>query len=150
VAILDARRIVQRGPASQLAAQPASAFVADLTGAVVLTGYAFAAADGLTEVELDGGGHVMSTDRAAGTVGVSVHPWDIALADVVPAGSTINHLEARVESVTTIGNRARIGLHASQPLTAEITAASATRLALRPGARVVATWKATATRLVPL
>ena len=150
VAILDAGRIVQQGLASQLAAEPASAFVADLTGAVVMTGRARAASDGLTVVLLDGGGHVLSTDEADGLVGVSVHPWDIALADSAPEGSTVNHLEARVDSITTIGNRARIGLHASQPLTAEITAASALRLRLEPGATVVATWKATATRLVPL
>jgi molybdate transport system ATP-binding protein len=150
VAILDAGRIVQQGPASQLAAQPASAFVADLTGAVVLTGHASRGPSDLTEVALDGGGRVFSTDSAAGRVGVSVHPWDIALAASQPAGSTNNHLRARVESVTTIGNRARVGLQASQPLAAEITAASAERLALRPGSSVVAAWKATATRLVPL
>ena len=150
VAILDDRRIVQRGPASQLAAQPASAFVADLTGAVVLTGSARPGPSGLTHVTLDGGGSVFSTDEAAGAVGVSVHPWDIALADHEPEGSTNNHLRARVESVTAIGNRARVGLQAAQPLTAEITAASAERLQLHPGSDVVATWKATATRLVPL
>jgi molybdate transport system ATP-binding protein len=150
VAILDAARIVQRGPASQLAAEPASAFVADLTGAVVLTGYAFTSANGLTTVELEGGGIVASTDVLIGSVGVSIHPWDIALAQSVPDGSTVNHLDARVETITTIGNRARIGLHSPQPLTAEITAASAERLGLRPGMSVVATWKATATRLVPL
>jgi molybdate transport system ATP-binding protein len=150
VAIIDERRIVQRGPASELAAQPASAFVADLTGAVVLTGLATGGPSGLTHVTLDGGGEVLSTDRAEGTVGVSVHPWDIALSDTETPGSMNNHLHARVESVTTIGNRARVGLHASQPLAAEITAASAERLKLRPGAQVVATWKATATRLVPL
>ncbi|MDX6730507.1 MAG: hypothetical protein QOC54_455, partial [Baekduia sp.] len=40
------------------------------------------------------------------------------------------------------------GLAAPQPLTAEITDASARQLALEPGARAVATWKATATRLL--
>src|SRR3954464_7792827 len=150
VAILDDRRIVQRGPASQLAAQPASAFVADLTGAIVLTGHASGGPSGLTAVALDGGGHVFSTDAGEGAVGVSVHPWDIALAEAEPEGSTNNHLRARVESVTTIGNRARVGLHASQPLAAAITTASAERLQLRRGSDVIATWKATATRLVPL
>src|SRR3954454_5256053 len=150
VAILDERRIVQRGPASQLAAQPASAFVADLTGAIVLTGNASDGPAGLTAVALDGGGQVFTTDAGQGAVGVSVHPWDIALAEGEPGGSTNNHLRARVESVTTIGNRARVGLHASQPLAVEITAASAERLQLRRGSDVIATWKATATRLVPL
>jgi molybdate transport system ATP-binding protein len=150
VAILDHGRVVQRGSASELAAQPASAFVADLTGAIVLSGHASRGPSGLTEVALRGGGCVFSTDAAQGPVGVSVHPWDISLAQTEPAGSTNNHLRARVDSVTTIGNRARVGLHASQPLAAEITAASAERLQLQPGLEVVATWKATATRLVPL
>src|SRR4051794_36368871 len=150
VAILDGRRIVQQGTPSHLAAAPASAFVADWTGAVVLAGHARPGEAGLTSVALDGGGDVFSTDLATGPVGVSVHPWDIALADEVPEGSANNHLHARVESVTAIGNRTRVGLEASQPLAAEITTASAERLQLRPGARVVATWKATATRLVPL
>jgi molybdate transport system ATP-binding protein len=150
VAILDDRRIVQRGPASELAAQPASAFVADLTGAVVLTGVAGRGPSGLTQVVLDGGSSVFSTDEAAGAVGVSIHPWDIALSDTEPEGSTNNHLRARVESVTTIGNRTRVGLRAAQPITAEITTASAERLQIQPGSDVVATWKATATRLVSL
>jgi molybdate transport system ATP-binding protein len=150
VAVLDEGRIVQQGPASQLAAQPASAFVADLTGAVVLTGLARRGPSGLTHVTLDGGGSLYSVDEIEGPVGVSVHPWDIALADSEPSGSTNNHLRARVETVTTIGNRVRVGLQAAQPLAAEITAASAERLGLRAGTNVVATWKATATRLVPL
>lgn len=150
VAVLDAGRIVQRGPASELAARPASAFVADLTGAVVLTGHASAGANGLTQIELDGGGVVTSTDDGSGPVGVSVHPWDITLGPTAPEGSAVNSVRARVESVTTIGNRARVGLRAAQTLTAEITAASAERLWLEPGREVVASWKATATRLVAL
>ena len=51
-------------------------------------------------------------------------------------------------TITTIGSRARIGLAAPEPLVAEITAASATRLDLHPGSRVIAVWKATATRLI--
>ena len=152
VAIIDHGRIVQRGLPSDLAARPASAFVADFTGAVVLTGTAAPAPAGLTDVRLDGGGRVLSTDEATGRVGVSLYPWEIALEPpgAEPAGSPRNHLPARVLSVTMIGNRARVALEASQPLAAEVTAASAERLELRPGAEVTATWKATATRLVDL
>jgi molybdate transport system ATP-binding protein len=152
VAILDRGSIVQRGAPSELAARPASAFVADFTGAVVLTGTAAPAPAGLTGVTLDGGGRVLSTDVAAGRVGVSLYPWEIALEPpgVAPGGSPRNRLTARVVSVTVIGNRARVALEATQPLAVEITAASAERLALRPGTEVTAAWKATATRLVPL
>ena len=44
-------RVVQRGSASELAAAPASAFVADFTGAVVLTGTAGAPRAALTTVD---------------------------------------------------------------------------------------------------
>ena len=60
----------------------------------------------------------------------------------------MNRLPARVESVTEVGSRARIGLLAAQPLVAESTAESVHRLGLRPGTEVLATWKATATRVV--
>jgi len=46
--------------------------------------------------------------------------------------------------VAIAGNRARVTLG---PLVAEVTARSAEQLAIRPGVRLVATWKATATRL---
>src|SRR6201999_1595675 len=52
---------VLRG-ADELAARPASAFVADFTGAVVLTGVA--TRGDVTVVELDGGGTISSTDPA--------------------------------------------------------------------------------------
>jgi molybdate transport system ATP-binding protein len=152
VGIVDAGRVVQEGTAAELAAEPASAFVADFTGAVVLTGRARAGADGLTHVALDGGGEVASTDPGDGAVAVSVYPWEIALdAPGTPRhGSAQNHLAVDVVSVTAVGNRARIGLAAPQPLTAEISDASARALGLRPGVRAVATFKAAATHLLPL
>jgi hypothetical protein len=52
--------------------------------------------------------------------------------------------------VTEVGNRVRVGLSCPQPLSAEVTQASERTLSLRPGARVTASWKASATRLVAL
>jgi molybdopterin-binding protein len=62
----------------------------------------------------------------------------------------LNRLAAEVTAVTAVGNRTRVGLVAPQPLAAEITTASSTRLGLTVGDRVVAAWKAAATRLSPL
>jgi molybdate transport system ATP-binding protein len=150
VGIVDAGRVLQQGTPSELAAAPRSAFVADFTGAVVLTGLARAGADGLTHVELDGGGAVTSTDRAEGRVAVSVYPWEIAIEppDEAPHGSVQNRLPAEVLTVTVLGNRVRLGLAGPQPLAAEVTRASADALGLRPGVGVTASWKAAATRLV--
>ena len=150
VGVIDGGRIVQEGTAAELAAEPASAFVADFTGAVVLTGVARAGADGLTSVDLDGGGVVVSTEPGDGPVAVSVYPWEIALepAGSERHGSAQNHLAVQVVSVTAVGNRVRAGLAAPQPLVAELSDASAHELGLAPGAPVVATWKAAATRSV--
>jgi molybdate transport system ATP-binding protein len=151
VGVIDGGRVIQEGTAAELAATPASAFVADFTGAVVLTGTA-RGVDGLTCVELDGGGTVFSTEPGAGPVAVSVYPWEIALAPPGSerAGSAQNHLPVRVVSVTAVGTRVRAGLAAPQPLVAELSDASVHELGIVPGASAVATWKASATRLVPL
>jgi molybdate transport system ATP-binding protein len=152
VGVIDAGRVVQEGTPSELAAMPRSAFVADFTGAVVLTGVAGGRSDGLTRVTLDGGGEALSSEQAEGPVALSLYPWEIAIepADEAPHGSARNRLGAEVISLTTVGNRVRVGLAASQPLAAEITTDSAERLQLRAGVRVTATWKATATRLLAL
>jgi molybdate transport system ATP-binding protein len=150
VGVIDRGRVIQQGTAAELAAEPASAFVADFTGAVVLTGTAHSGEDGLTQVALDGGGSVTSTDPGSGPVAMSVYPWEIALAPTgTPrSGSAQNRLDVEVISITAVANRVRVGLAAPQPLTAEITEHALRELDLRPGARAVATWKAAATRLL--
>jgi molybdate transport system ATP-binding protein len=150
VAVIEDGRIVQRGSAEELSARPVSAFVADLTGAVVLSGRALPRADGLTEIALDGGGTVLSTDAGEGRVAISVHPWEVTLepADATADSSARNHLRGRVSSVRPVGNRLRVGIEAGQPLVAEVTAGARDELGLGPGVAVVASWKATATRVV--
>ena len=165
--VIDAGHEVQRGSAAAISAVPASAFVADFSGAVVLRGEASGEGD-LTVVRLRGGAEVRSADRARGPVSLSVFPWEISIEvgtgtegeavsaltrpqdDLMqrPTDSRLNRLPCEVTTVTTVGSRARVGLAAPEPLVAEVTAASAGRLDLRPGARVTAVWKATATRLI--
>jgi molybdate transport system ATP-binding protein len=149
VGVLDGGAIVQLGPAAELSARPASAFVADFTGAVVLTGVASPGRDGLTSVLLDGGGSIVSTDVLSGPVGASLYPWEIVLEAGSAPSSAQNHLPAEVVSITEIGGRARVGLQAGQPLVAEVSVVAVRDLGLVPGARVTATWKAAATRLAP-
>jgi molybdate transport system ATP-binding protein len=150
VAVMDGGRIVQEGSPSALAAAPASAFVADFTGAVVLTGTAREGPAGTTRVVLDGGGEVLALAAGEGPVAVSVYPWEVTLAPPgAPAtDSTRNHLAVEVLSVTTVGNRVRVGLAAPQPLTAEVSEPAARELALAPGTRAVASFKAAATRVL--
>ncbi|MFL5845253.1 MAG: ABC transporter ATP-binding protein [Solirubrobacteraceae bacterium] len=145
IAVIDGGRIVQRGTADELAAAPASAFVADFTGAVVLTGEAED-----TMVRLQGGGELATTTPARGPVAVTLHPWDVAIdpPDTLGAGSARNRLAATVTTVTTLGSRVRVGLDAGQPLVAEITPDAARAMGLAPGTPVVAVVKASALRVV--
>lgn len=152
IGVIDQGTIVQQGSASELAAMPATPFVADFTGAVVLTGTARTADGGLTIVELDGGGVASTTDRGAGRVALSVYPWEITIGQAAAGTdeSTQNRLLARITSMTTVGNRVRLALAAGQPLIAEVTGRASQDLELAVGREVTASWKATATRLIPL
>jgi len=157
IGVIDDGRIVQRGSATELATTPATAFVADFTGAVVLTGTARASDGGLTIVDLDAGGVACTTDRGSGRVALSVYPWEITIGHQPAASdqsagdqSAQNRLRAQITSITTVGNRVRIGLAAGQLLAAELTAKAIDDLDLAVGSDVIASWKATATRIVAL
>ena len=145
VGVLVAGCLRQLAVPGELLGNPADSFVAELAGANVLTGTASSGPDGLTQVELRGGRLVYSTDEARGPTSLLVFPWDVSLARSAPDDSALNHLEGPILSLAALGNRVRVRLPF---LTAEITAASAERLALAPGDVVVASFKATQARLV--
>jgi molybdate transport system ATP-binding protein len=147
VGVLIDGRIVQVGTAPELVASPTSPFVADFTGGNLLRGTARPASSGLTQVTLEDGSCIFSTDTLEGHVGAIVYPWEVAVAREAPVDSAQNHVTGPIASLVPVANRVRVRVG---PLTAEITAASAERLGLRQGEPVVASFKATGTRLVPL
>ena len=108
--------------------------MADFTGANLLPGRARATGDGLTEVVLADGRLIVSTDELSGEVGAVIHPWEIGIARAMPLDSMQNHVRGSIESLVPVANRMRVRVG---PLTAEITAESAARLALAPGDEVV-------------
>jgi len=144
IAVLVEGQVVQVGTAEELISRPANAFVAELAGGNLVHGTAHLRRDGLTEVVLEDGHVIVSTDVAFGPVGVVIHPWEISIARAEPEDSAQNHIRARIESIVPVGNRRRVRVG---PFTAEITAASAGELGLQESETVVATFKATATRL---
>jgi len=146
VGVVSEGRILQLGTPTELVAVPRDAFVASFTGATVLAGQAVETRDGLTRVALDGGVSLWSSDSASGSVNVAVYPWDVSVGAHVPDDSRMNHVSAAVVSVAPTGNRVRVRVG---PIVAEITAASAERLGLRPGQVAVASFKATAARVFP-
>jgi molybdate transport system ATP-binding protein len=147
IGVLVEGRIVQDGTAPELVASPTSPFVADFTGGNLLRGVARPGDSGLTEVTLEDGTRIFSTDPIDGHVGAVVYPWEVAVAREAPTDSAQNHVAGPIVSLVPVANRVRVRVG---PLTAEITQASAERLRLRQGEPVVASFKATGTRLVPL
>jgi molybdate transport system ATP-binding protein len=146
VGVLVEGALVQVGRPEELIAAPVSQFVAQFAGGNVLHGRA--RRDGsLTAVELADRAVILSTDTGEGDVAAIVYPWDVTLARSEPVDSAQNHLHATVSSAVPVANRVRVTLG---PLTAELSADSAARLQIREGDVLVASWKATATRLVPL
>jgi molybdate transport system ATP-binding protein len=142
IVVIDRGRIVQAGTGEELLHSPASRFVADFAGVNYVTGIA----EGPV-VHLADGTLIHVGDAAEGPVAVLVAPWEITLGLAPPTDTSArNHLHGVVEGVTVQGNRARVRVGG---LTAEVTPGSIERLGIRPGLRVVASWKATSTRVVP-
>jgi molybdate transport system ATP-binding protein len=137
----------QLGSPRELVARPRDPFVAALTGANLLHGLAAPGENGLTNVRLESGELVYSTDPGDGNVGVVVYPWDVSVGRVHADDSAMNLLRGEIASVVHLGNRVRVRVG---PLTAEVTAASAERLELARGGPAFVSFKATGTRLVPL
>jgi molybdate transport system ATP-binding protein len=146
VGVIVDGRLVQTGTPHELVAAPSSPFVASLTGANLLEGNARRHGD-LAEIVLDDGTTVYSTGEGAGRVGVVVYPWEVTISKSDPGDSALNHVRGPITSLLAVDNRVRVQVG---PLTAETTRESAGRMGLAEGDHVVATFKATATRLVPL
>ncbi len=146
IGVLADGRLRQLGTAADLLGAPADEVVAHFAGANVLPGMAAVTADGLTTIRLEAGATIYSTESAVGTVDVVVYPWDVSLGLATPDDSALNHVVDEVVSVAPLGNRVRVRL---RTLAAELTVTSAERLSLEPGRRVVASFKATATRVLP-
>jgi len=147
VGVIVDGRLRQLATPNELVDRPADAFVASFTGANMLRGVARHFNDDMTAVQLDSGELVYSTERAEGRVGVVVHPWEVSISRLQQHDSAMNLIRGEIRSVVTLGNRVRVRVG---PITAEVTAASASKLGLAPGGTAFATFKATGTRLVPL
>jgi ABC-type sulfate/molybdate transport systems ATPase subunit len=144
VGVLVQGSLRQLAAPADLVAAPTDDFVARLAGGNVLRGDA-ERVDGLTRIALESGAEVFAADPAEGVVSVLVYPWDVSVAFAEPDDSSLNHLRGPIESIVPLGNRVRVRIRG---LTAEVTSASAERLRLEVGREAVASFKATATRVL--
>jgi molybdate transport system ATP-binding protein len=145
VAIVEAGRIVQAGPLSEVTAHPRSRYVADLVGVNLLTG---TVREGV--LMTSGGATVVVADAAPGAAYAVIRPHSITITRTPPSGTSArNTWPGHVVDIDRLGDRARVGIDGPVPLTAEITVAALRDLDLRPGDDVHATVKATDIEVAP-
>ncbi|WP_045877017.1 ABC transporter ATP-binding protein [Pseudofrankia sp. DC12] len=150
IVILETGRIVQEGPAAEVARRPRTRYVARLVGLNLCSGTARG-----DLVTLDGGGQLhipadSSPPGAGAAVLVAIRPTAVALHTGRPAqGSPRNVLPGLVETLEPFGDRVRVTIASDPPIHADITAAALADLRLAPGTPVWATIKATDLAVYP-
>ena len=147
VAVMDAGRVVQVGTIAELLRAPASAFVAAFVGTNYFVGEARRMGEA-TEIALDDGTRVKSSDAVVGRVGVAVPPWLVAIGDAASAEPEGNAVVGAVTGVAPRGGLLRVTVAGPPVIVADVPADAPLAAELIVGAIVVASWPAAVTRLV--
>ena len=154
ITVLEGGRVSQSGTRDELMRHPRSPYVAEFLGVNFFRGtLAGAGAPGGAEavrIALPHGELVLGAG-GEGDVAAVVHPRDITLALAPPAGSARNVFAGAIEELAPEppdGELVRVSLATRPPLIAEVTRAACEALALRPGLRVHASFKAAGVTVV--
>jgi molybdate/tungstate transport system ATP-binding protein len=162
VAVLDAGRVLQTGAAPDVFSRPVSPRVAELLGAEnVIAGNASQTSDGLVAITASGltlfavaddiKGSGTGEARAAsvsGPVHAVIRADEIVLSRTAGPSSARNSFSATITAIGAGIAQRRIELDVSgTPLVAIVTASATAELQLAPGAKVTASFKATAVHL---
>ena len=145
IAVMDAGRIVQLGTIADVTAHPRSRYVASLVGTNLVVGEV--AGDVLTTAT---GARIVLAGAPSGRSYALIRPQAIVLERQPARTSAQNTWAGTISDIDLLGDRARVHLDGPLPLTAEITAAALTQLALRPGDRIYAAAKATDIECYPV
>lgn len=136
--VLEGGRVTQTGTIDDVTRRPRSAWAARLAGVNLYRGRA---SGGI--VALDGGGQLTAAGAPDGDVFAAVPPHGVALFRRRPSGTPRNVWTGVVDGVESYGDRLRVHLAASPPVTAEITPAAAAELDLASAGEVHVAVKAT-------
>jgi len=153
MAVLEAGALVQCASPDDVLRAPASPWIAEFLGLQRFTGQVLAREpDAPVRVAVDGGMlHAAEAPEGATNVSLLLHPHDVTLSLEPPQGSARNHLVGEILELVPEpprGDRLRVRLATQPAITAEITRAAAAAMALTPGMRVHASFKATALRAI--
>ncbi len=146
--VLDAGTVTQVGTPSELRDAPRSPYVADLVGLNLFAGRLEPLEAGAGRLVTSDGDLIVAWPASAPSttldgVIATLRPSDVVLHTSAPdAGSARNVLHGRIASVAIEGERARVRIASSPPVSAEITLGSVERLGLHEGAEAWASCKA--------
>jgi molybdate transport system ATP-binding protein len=145
VVVLSGGRVAQTGTPTEITARPRTPWVAELAGTNLYRGTARG-----TEIALADGGMLRSADASTpGRVFVVAPPRAVSLHASHPEGSPRNVWQGTVMSVEAVGDRVRVRVDGTPPITAELTAAAARELGLHDGSPVWIAVKATEIDVYP-
>jgi molybdate transport system ATP-binding protein len=140
VVIIEDGRVQQAGTLDEIRTRPRSRFIADLVGVNLyrgeLTGDRLRTANGAEIV-------LVNDDETSGDVFAVIHPEAVTVHVDQPAGSSRNVWQGVITDIDDEGRRARLQIDGDVPITAEITQAARSALALEVGSNVWVSVKAT-------
>lgn len=152
VVVMETGRVVQVGTYEDLLSRPRTSFVADFveSNAFPAQLIRWAPSDESVVRINDRVQFRLPLEARLDRMMVVVHPWDITIAKTAEENSMQNAFSGVVRTISNLRDRARLLLDIGVPIAAEIGRSSITKLDLRVGDAVVASFKATAVRAVPV
>ena len=150
ITVLEAGRVSQTGSREALMRSPRSPYVAEFLGVnlfrgtVAGPGSAGSTSEGV-HIALPQGELAIAECAGSGDTAIVVRPREITLALERPTGTARNVFEGAIEELVPEppdGELVRVSLATQPPLIAEVTRQAVSALALAPGRRVFASFKA--------
>jgi molybdenum ABC transporter ATP-binding protein len=146
ICVLDRGKVLQMGTREEFLHHPKSHFVAELTGVNFFEGAVSASSDnGLVEIWV-GDSRIYATceERDMGGIMLAFFPSEVTISREPPLTSARNVFRSQVREVVHMGDKVRLSLNGSLPMSAEISANALDELGVREGDTVYASLKATA------
>jgi molybdate transport system ATP-binding protein len=144
--VIENGAIVQTGTPAEVTAQPRSRYVADLVGVNLLRGTAHR-----TLLELDGGGQFTCTTQTTGPALAVIAPAAVSVSRQRPDGQQPkeNTWPGQISAVDLMGDRVRVRIDGTPPITAEVPPAAVDQLKLDDGGELWASVSPAAITVYP-
>ena len=154
IVVLEAGRVTQSGTPDEVREGPRTAYAAELVGVNLFQGRLEPLEDGAGRLATPDGEVIVAWPddrRRVPTDGILaiVRPSDVAINLYHPTGSARNVVRGTIASISVEGDRARVRVHATPPLLADVTVGSIKRLGLETGSVVWLSFKAVEVIVMP-